>query len=69
MQTYRMGVEESEQALAAAIDGGLVEEVGPVGFGLTEDGRLAAGELVGAGRRDRARGIAGVLGDRAARIH
>jgi hypothetical protein len=45
--SYGMGIDESEEALAQAIDDGLVEQIGVLGFGLTADGAQLTRELTG----------------------
>lgn len=40
--SFDMGVDESHEALAAAVDEGLAEQVGPIAYGLTETGRRLA---------------------------
>ncbi len=46
--SYGMGIEESEEALAAAVDEGICEQVGSMAFGLTQHGKeLADAEFGG----------------------
>lgn len=66
--SYGMGIDESEAALAEAIDQGLARPRGPVAFELTDDGRAMAEEVVAPSRLDRAGATADLLDRRARTI-
>jgi hypothetical protein len=68
VQTYGMGIQESEQALTHAIEEGLAQPQGPIAFELTDEGREQALSLLPADRRERAIAISQRLENRAIQL-